>query len=122
MRTEYEKAKQVLDNANSTKEELQDAASNLNAAIKALEKVQYVLMNIPYAEFYKAETTGNNIAVDAFTSATKNKTRTKGLAGGSYHENADGSKIDGITYAVKVTSSPCSIFSLETVAVPSPST
>jgi len=105
MRTEYEKAKQVLDNANSTKEELQDAASNLNAAIKALEKVQYVLMNIPYAEFYKAETTGNNIAVDAFTSATKNKTRTKGLAGGSYHENADGSKIDGITYAVKVTSS-----------------
>ena len=62
----------------------------------------YVLMNIPYAEFYKAETTGNDIAVDAFTSATKNKTRTKGLAGGSYHENADGSKIDGITYAVKV--------------------
>lgn len=105
MRTEYEKAKQVLDNANSTKEELQDAASNLNAAIKALEKVQYVLMNIPYAEFYKAETTGNNIAVDAFTSATKNKTRTKGLAGGSYHEKVDGSKIDGITYAVKVTSS-----------------
>ena len=102
MRTEYEKARQVLDNANSTKEELQDAASNLNAAIKALEKVQYVLMNIPYAEFYKAETTGNDIAVDAFTSATKNKTRTKGLAGGSYHENADGSKIDGITYAVKV--------------------
>ena len=62
----------------------------------------YVLMNIPYAAFYKAETTGNDIAVDAFTSATKNKTRTKGLAGGSYHENADGSKIDGITYAVKV--------------------
>ena len=105
MRTEYEKAKQVLDNANSTKEELQDEASNLNAAIKALEKVQYVLMNIPYAEFYKAETTGNDTKVDVFTSATKNKTRTKGLAGGSYHENADGSNIDGITYAVKVTSS-----------------
>lgn len=105
MRTEYEKAKQVLENANSTKEELQDAASNLNAAIKALEKVQYVLMNIPYAEFYKAETTNNDIPVDVFTSATMNKTRTKGLAGGSYHENADGSKIDGITYAVKVTSS-----------------
>ena len=49
-------------------------------------------MNIPYAEFYKAETTGNDTKVDAFTSATKNKTRTKGLAGGSYHENADGSK------------------------------
>ena len=26
----------------------------------------------------------------------------KGLAGGSYHEKADGSSIDGITYAVKV--------------------
>ena len=62
----------------------------------------YVLMNIPYAAFYKAETTGNDTKVDAFTSATKNKTRTKDLAGGSYHENADGSKIDGITYAVKV--------------------
>ena len=62
----------------------------------------YVLMNIPYAAFYKAETTGNDTKVDAFTSATKNKTRTKGLAGGSYNENADGSKIDGITYAVKV--------------------
>lgn len=62
----------------------------------------YVLMNIPYAAFYKAETTGNDTKVDAFTSATMNKTRTKGLAGGSYHENADGSKIDGITYAVKV--------------------
>ena len=65
----------------------------------------YVLMNIPYAAFYKAETTGNDTKVDAFTSATKNKTRTKGLAGGSYHENADGSKIDGITYAVKVDTS-----------------
>ena len=40
--------------------------------------------------------------VDVFTSATKNKTRTTGLAGGSYHENADGSQIDGITFAVKV--------------------
>ena len=65
----------------------------------------YVLMNIPYAAFYKAETTGNDTKVDAFTSATKNKTRTKGLAGGSYHEKADGSSIDGITYAVKVDSS-----------------
>ena len=35
----------------------------------------------------------------------KNKTRTTGLAGGSYHENADGSQIDGITFAVKVDTS-----------------
>ena len=43
--------------------------------------------------------------MDAFTSATLNKTRTTGLSGGSYHANEDGSKIDGITYAVKVDSS-----------------
>lgn len=38
-----------------------------------------------------------------FTSATLNKTRTASLAGGSYHTNADGSQIDGITFPVKVT-------------------
>ncbi|NSD68634.1 LPXTG cell wall anchor domain-containing protein [Dorea longicatena] len=59
-------------------------------------------MNIPYAAFYKSETTKNDVDVDVFTSATKNKTRTTGLAGGSYHENADGSQIDGIRFAVKV--------------------
>ena len=41
--------------------------------------------------------------VDVFTSATLNKTRTASLAGGSYHTNADGSQIDGITFPVKVT-------------------
>lgn len=50
----------------------------------------------------KSETTKNDVDVDVFTSATKNKTRTTGLAGGSYHENADGSQIDGIRFAVKV--------------------
>lgn len=65
----------------------------------------YVLMNIPYDVFYKAETTNNDVKVDAFTSATKNKTRTGSLAGGSYHVNADGSDITGITYPVKVDSS-----------------
>lgn len=64
-------------------------------------KVEYVLMNIPYAEFYQAEVR-NNEKVDAFTSATLSKTRTGSLAGGSYHENSDGSKIDGITFPVKV--------------------
>ena len=39
----------------------------------------YVLMNIPYAEFYAAEGTD---AVDAVSSATKNKPRTKTLTGG----------------------------------------
>lgn len=62
----------------------------------------YVLMNIPYSAFYKAEV-NNDVDVDVFTSATLNKTRTASLAGGSYHTNADGSQIDGITFPVKVT-------------------
>ena len=61
----------------------------------------YVLMNIPYAEFYAAELK-NDVAVDGVTSATKNKTRTGKLVGGSYHVNADGTDITGITFPVKV--------------------
>ena len=59
----------------------------------------YVLMNIPYGEFYAAEGTSD---VDAVSSATKNKPRTIGLAGGSYHVNADGSDITGVIYPVHV--------------------
>lgn len=65
---------------------------------------KYVLMNIPYADFYKAEVK-NEVPVDAFTSATKNKTRTASLVAGSYHVNSDGSDITGITYPVKVSDS-----------------
>lgn len=61
----------------------------------------YVLMNIPYAQFYEAEV-NNDVPVDAFTSATKNKTRTASLAGGSYHVNADGTDTTGVTFPVKV--------------------
>lgn len=43
----------------------------------------YVLMNIPYADFYKAEL-NNTVKVDATTSATKAKTKST-LANGSYH-------------------------------------
>ena len=78
-----------------------EAAEHLNNAIASL-KSQYVLMNIPYSAFYKAEVQ-NDVDVDVFTSATLNKTRTASLAGGSYHTNADGSQIDGITFPVKVT-------------------
>ena len=102
MQDELEESEVLLKSENPLKSEVNEQVKHLTDAIDSLVTVQYVLMNIPYAEFYKAETTGNDIAVDAFTSATKNKTRTKGFAGGSYHENADGSKIDGITYAVKV--------------------
>lgn len=70
----------------------------------------YVLMNIPYGEFYKAELNENAAAVDAVSSATKNKTRIGTLAGGSYHVNPDGSDITGVTYPVRVKTSDLSGF------------
>lgn len=68
----------------------------------------YVLMNIPYDEFYKAELDENAAAVDAVSSATKNKTRNGSLAGGSYHVNTDGTDITGVTYPVRVKTSDLS--------------
>lgn len=66
------------------------------------QKSVYVLMNIPYDEFYKADLS-NNEKVDAFTSATKNKVRTGSLAAGSYHVDASGDEITGVTFPVKIT-------------------
>lgn len=68
----------------------------------------YVLMNIPYDAFYKAELNENAAAVDAVSSATKNKTRNGSLVGGSYHVNPDGSDITGVTYPVRVKTSDLS--------------
>ena len=61
----------------------------------------YVLMNIPYADFYKAELKKNDVKVDATTSATKTKTKST-LANGSYHADNTGEHISGITYPVKI--------------------
>ena len=61
----------------------------------------YVLMNIPYADFYKAELNKNDVKVDVTTSATKAKTRST-LANGSYHADNTGEHISGITYPVKI--------------------
>ena len=61
----------------------------------------YVLMNIPYADFYAAEVTDAS-SIDAVTSATLMKPRTGTLAGGSYHVNADGSDITGVIFPVYV--------------------
>ena len=63
----------------------------------------YVLMNIPYAEFYAAEKddSGTAAKVDAVSSATKQKTRST-LAAGSYHKNPNGSDISGVIYPVYV--------------------
>ncbi|MDO4313428.1 MAG: DUF1533 domain-containing protein [Eubacteriales bacterium] len=98
-------AKAALE-AKESQEKVAAAAKELNEAVSALEKtaaeeIEYVLMNIPYAEFYKADVQ-NDVPVDAFSSATKSKTRTGSLAGGSYHVNSDGSDITGITFPVKV--------------------
>lgn len=70
-----------------------------DAEAQAVSSEVYVLMNIPYAEFYAAD--GVNGA-DAVSSATLNKTRTSNLAAGSYHVNSDGSDITGITFPVKI--------------------
>lgn len=61
----------------------------------------FALMNIPYADFYAGEIE-NDVAVDAVSSATKAKTKTGSLVGGSYHVNDDGSEITGIIYPVAV--------------------
>lgn len=62
----------------------------------------YVQMNISYADFYKAAGVDNASEIDAVTSATKNKTRAGNLAAGSYHVNADGTDITGVSFPVKV--------------------
>ena len=64
----------------------------------------YVLMNIPYDDFYKAELKNNDVKVDAFTSATKNKSRTAGMMNGNsaYHVDPEGTDVSGVTFPVKV--------------------
>ena len=111
--TERGEAKDLLAKEDLGESEASEQITHLQTAIDALVKAEkaapeagsYILMNIPYSEFYAAETPNNNTSVDVFTSATKNKTRTASLAGGSYHVNADGSDITGITFPVKVSES-----------------
>ena len=68
---------------------------------KAVSDGTYILMNIPYSEFYQAEL-NNDTPVDVFTSATKSKVRSGMLSGGSYHADSSGDRIEGITFPVKV--------------------
>ena len=65
----------------------------------AEDKGVYVLMNIPYADFYAAE---SDVAVDAVTSSTLMKPRAGALAGGSYHVDPEGSDISGVIFPVYV--------------------
>lgn len=101
MQTELKEAKDALAKTDLMQSEAEEALSHLTDAVNNL-KSQYVLMNIPYDEFYKADLNNNSVAVDATTSATKQKTRNT-LAAGSYHADAEGEHINGVTFPVKVT-------------------
>ena len=102
MQTKLTAAKAAL-TAKESQSAVDTAADELNAAVKALKKAEvaketYVLMNIPYSEFYAADQVAG---ADSVSSATKAKTRST-LAAGSYHVNNDGTDITGITYPVKI--------------------
>ncbi|MCR5720946.1 MAG: DUF1533 domain-containing protein [Lachnospiraceae bacterium] len=60
----------------------------------------YVIMNIPYGDFFAAEFEGGE-NVDAVTSATMNKAANENLTGGTYHLE-DNSKILGVSFPVLI--------------------
>lgn len=83
--------------------EVQVKSENLETAgANALSGSGFVLMNITYDEFYKQELDNNSVKVDTFTSATLNKSRTKNLVNGSYHKDAEGKYVNGVTVPVYV--------------------
>ena len=78
--------------------------NNEAGAVKTVEDGQIVLMNIPYEAFYRSELKNNDVKVDAFTSATKAKTKMSGVMNGNaaYHTSAEGNELAGVTFPVKV--------------------
>ncbi len=103
--TETAETKELLEKADLSESEAAEQVTHLQGALDALvslypEVGSYVLMNIPYSDFYATEQ--NNSGTDVVTSATKQKTLAGSLVAGSYHVNADGSDITGATFAVKV--------------------
>ena len=102
---ETAETKDLLAKKNLGEAEAAEQITHLQGALDALvslypEVGSYVLMNIPYSDFYAAEQ--NNSGTDVVTSATKQKTLAGSLVAGSYHVNTDGSDITGATFAVKV--------------------
>ena len=102
--TETAETKDLLAKKNLGEAEAAEQITHLQGALDALVSLypqagDYVLMNIPYADFYAAES--NNAGTDIVTSATLQKTRSS-LASGSYHIKSDGTDISGATFAVKV--------------------
>ena len=61
----------------------------------------YVLMNIPYDDFYAAEMVAVT-ELDAVSSATMAKSRVEEQVGGSYHVSADGSDVSGVIFPVYI--------------------
>ena len=51
----------------------------VDGTVTAPIRYQYVLMNIPYAEFYANESENNTIEADAVSSATKKKPLNKSM-------------------------------------------
>lgn len=115
--TETAETKDLLAKENLTESEASEQITHLQGAIDALVKAEtgisegtYLLMNIPYAQLYAADTTNNDTAVDVFTSATVSKSQTGKLSGGSYGgitnvTEADGKKtteISGAQFPVKL--------------------
>ena len=112
--TETAETKDLLAKTDLSEEEASEQLTHLQGAIDALVKDgvstgDYLLMNIPYAELYAADTTNNATKVDVFTSATKAKSKTGKLSGGSYggiSNDADGTakatQISGAQFPVKV--------------------
>ena len=92
-------AEEDLFSSEVTEDEFSDQAGDDQTTGEA-----YVLMNIPYDDFYKAELKNNDVKVDAFTSATKNKSRTAGMMNGNsaYHVDPEGTDVSGVTFPVKV--------------------
>lgn len=102
--SERAETKDLLARTDLSEETATEQLTHLQSALDALVSLypqagDYVLMNIPYADFYAAE--NNNAGTDIVTSATRQKTRSS-LASGSYHVNSDGTDISGVTFAVKV--------------------
>lgn len=65
----------------------------------ATEQFAYVIMNVPYDDFYKAEGVTAVNGVDAVTSATMKKSRMNtadGLTAGTYYKTAEDEKSDAI--------------------------
>lgn len=65
----------------------------------ATEQFAYVIMNVPYDDFYKAEGVTTVDGVDAVTSATMKKSRMNtadGLTAGTYYKTAEDEKSDAI--------------------------